>query len=602
MGILAAFIICIFCMGGMIYSIIWTKKCKCKYTSMYEKDLMYSILDQAETMVVIWKDDLSFLNMNHYMMVKLGYEEKEIQDLFRDLFGIDETNSKKTAAKMLCSNKNIEQEVPYKDGETKYVMWRSVIWCTCKDGVRTILSIGFDITEKVKLTSELNEHMQKIQRDAEVIQKLAFEDELTGLYNKRKFMQEGRWLLQNIRLEQKYALIYISIDKFSFLSNIYGQKVGENIIKKTSRIIRQLTPKEGICARKGEDEFTLLIPIKSQSDITLLCEGLAAHVSKIQIKPHIKYKLELLSAAAIYPDHGNSVEELYGNAAFAIEDMKIKGSKTLQVFDNNLKETIIKREVMAMELQEAINNNEFILYYQPKVDIRSNELVGMEALIRWKHPKKGFISPGEFIAIAEKTGLIIEIGKWALIEACRQNKLWQNRGYKKYRASVNISAIEFYQENMLEIIKEALNESCLDAEYLEIELTESMALINETETIQKLMDIKGMGINVALDDFGTGYSSLSYLKTLPIDVLKLDRSFIIEIVKDDISKEIVFTMIKLAEILNIKTVAEGVETKEQAELLKEMGCSIIQGYYYNRAVPPDLFEDIYLKGKKEIIL
>jgi len=253
----------------------------------------------------------------------------------------------------------------------------------------------------------------------------------------------------------------------------------------------------------------------------------------------------------------------------------------------------INKEIEA--LKKAIKKRQFILYYQPKIDTITQKTVGMEALIRWQHPQKGLLAPDEFIPLAEQTGLVIEIGKWVLYEACLQNKRWQDKGYDKYSVSVNFSALEFYQENVLELIKEALQAAGLEAKYLEIELTESMALIDKEETINKLKEIKILGIKVALDDFGTGYSSLSYLKALPIDVLKLDRSFVIEIEKDDISKNIILAIIDLAKILKIATIAEGVETKEQAELLKEMGCDMIQGYYYSRPLPTDIFEELYMK-------
>lgn len=250
----------------------------------------------------------------------------------------------------------------------------------------------------------------------------------------------------------------------------------------------------------------------------------------------------------------------------------------------------LESEVQA--IREGIKNNEFILYYQPKISTETGEVAGAEALIRWEHPQKGIVSPDYFISIAEKTGLILEIGNWALKEACMQNKNWQDKGYNKFSVAVNISALEFYQKNMPSMVKKVLDETGLEPRYLEIELTESMALIDKEQAVAKMNEIKALGVKIAMDDFGTGYSSLSYLKELPIDVLKLDRSFIVEIENDKRSRAIISSMIKLARLLGIITVAEGVESPMQAELLTDMGCDMIQGYYYSKPVPADVFESL----------
>lgn len=592
------YILCFVWLAVIVYMVVWVKNTRCKQTSEHERNLIYNILDKSETMVVIWKDNLSSLNMNNYMKTKLGYEETENKKVFDEIFRINEINRKDRTNEMLCARKNTEKIIDYQHGDTKYVMWRSVIWSTNKQGVRTILSIGFDITDRVKLSKELTSHAKEIKRNADTIQKLAFEDELTGLYNKRKFLIEGNAILEACKDDKQYALMYIDIDKFSFINSIYGEKVGDNILKKVAAVIKELIPKEAICCRRGDDEFAVLFEIEDESTINLLYQKLAAHIAGIQIKDNVEYTLDILAGAVIYPKQGNEINKLYQNVTFVMQDIKRKHIKTLGLFNSELKERVLQQQVIAMDIKEAIKNNEFILYYQPKIDVITEKVVGMEALIRWKHPKNGFMSPGEFISIAEQTGLIIELGKWGLLEACLQNKRWQERGTDKYTVSVNISAIEFYQNNMLDIIKEALKASKLDPSYLEIELTESMALIDKEQTIDKMNQIRAIGVKVALDDFGTGYSSLSYLKALPIDVLKLDRSFVIEIEKDGISRNITLLMIQLAKLLKITTVAEGVETKEQAELLREMGCHMIQGYYYSRPLPADVFEEAYMNIKQ----
>lgn len=248
-----------------------------------------------------------------------------------------------------------------------------------------------------------------------------------------------------------------------------------------------------------------------------------------------------------------------------------------------------------ISLKKALKNRELMLYYQPQIDSITQKMIGVEALLRWQHPQYGFIPPSEFIPLAEQTGLIIEIGGWVLREACLQNKRWQDKGYGPYTVAVNITTLEFYQQDLIDRISNILKLSGLEAKYLELELTESMALIDEQKAILKMEQIRALGVKIAVDDFGTGYSSLSYLKFLPIDILKLDRSFVLEIENDEISRNIILTIIQLAQILNIQTVAEGVETKKQIEVLKEMGCDRIQGYYYSKALPAGEIEALYMK-------
>jgi EAL domain-containing protein (putative c-di-GMP-specific phosphodiesterase class I) len=268
---------------------------------------------------------------------------------------------------------------------------------------------------------------------------------------------------------------------------------------------------------------------------------------------------------------------------------------TLRLEDMKRRVSKVYPRVMAKELKRAIKTNELAVYYQPKVDTVTGKVVGAEALIRWRHPNRGLIMPDQFIPVAEKAGIIIEIGKWMMLEVCRQNKSWQDKGYSKYRISVNISALEFHQSNLVEEIKQVLKKSGLEAKYLEIELTESKAVIEEDQTIDKMKEIKALGVKLALDDFGTGYSALGYLKVLPIDILKLDKSFITELEKDTIGRDITASIIRLADILDIGVIAEGVETRAQIDLLAAMGCHIVQGYYYGIPLPAHCFEELYLK-------
>ncbi|PHV70559.1 hypothetical protein CS063_09655 [Sporanaerobium hydrogeniformans] len=265
--------------------------------------------------------------------------------------------------------------------------------------------------------------------------------------------------------------------------------------------------------------------------------------------------------------------------------MKRKKKEKLKLLDD---------QVVSMDLRNAIQKGQFKLYYQPKIDSSSRQLVGAEALIRWEHPVEGLILPGKFIPLAEETGFITEIGKWVLQEACQQIKDWQNKYHQAIHLSINLSAIEFYQSNIVDIIKDTIQKIGIEAHLLQIELTESMVLIDIEQVIVKMQALQKLGIKIGLDDFGTGYSSLSHLQALPINVLKLDRSFITNIEKEEITRNIVQTIITLAKLLNLEVIAEGVEKIEQVERLQKMGCTLIQGYYYGEPLSKIDFERVYL--------
>lgn len=423
------------------------------------------------------------------------------------------------------------------------------------------------------------------------IERLAFEDDLTGIFNRPKFLAIVKETLLAAKCNGlRYAVVTFNLDNFHRFNDLFGVDAGDRILKAVANVVKYSPyEKDCTCARLGNDEFALLIKLDRDE------EHLESYISEISEKIQLytfrnydKMRLTISAGACIYPDNVDDYHDTYERSIFSMRIAKSDSNICYQAYDSSIKEMIIKRDILEKEIREAIEKKQFELYYQPKVDIINEKMVGVEALIRWNHPTRGIVYPGEFIYVAEEIGVISEIGKWTLKTACLQNKHWQEQGLGNIKISVNISSIEFYQADFVQIVKSALIETGLEPCWLEIELTESIALDNVVETIiYKMNELKELGVGISMDDFGTGYSSLSYLQNLPIDELKLDKSFIDKITHDETSKNIVSSIISLAKIIGLVVVAEGVEYREQFDLLKEMQCNTIQGYLFSKPLPQD---------------
>jgi EAL domain-containing protein (putative c-di-GMP-specific phosphodiesterase class I) len=294
--------------------------------------------------------------------------------------------------------------------------------------------------------------------------------------------------------------------------------------------------------------------------------------------------------ASIYPDHNTDVEGLIHNADMAMYRAKEEGRNSFQFYIPNMQEQSFQRLVMENHLRRALDNEELIAYYQPQVDLDSGKIVGLEVLLRWKHVTLGSVSPSKFIPLAEETGLIIAIGNWVLRHTCLQAIAWQNMGLAPIQIGVNLSIKQLQQKNFLASLQQIIEETNFDPHYLELEITEGIMMDNMQEMIQMLNQFRKMGIQLSVDDFGTGFCNLSYLKNLPLDTLKIDRSFIEYILHKDHDRAIVASLIGLSHSLNLKVIAEGVETQEQVDLLKSLGCDRIQGYFFHRALPAEEIE------------
>jgi len=440
----------------------------------------------------------------------------------------------------------------------------------------------------------------------EQIAYLAYHDNLTGLPNTRLFkdrLEQG--IIHAERNKNKLAILFLDLDRFKLINDTMGHGVGDKLLQSTSDRLQECIretdsvstlatqPFGSSVARMGGDEFTIMLEnVEGPQSVRRICKRITSLVNQpLNLDGQDVYTSTSIGIA-LYPNDGTSVDALLKNADAAMYHAKEQGRNNFQFYTESMNQMSSERMELENNLHKAIENNELMLYYQPQVDVATKQVIGMEALIRWKHPKKGFISPVVFIPLAEETGMIIEIGEWVIREACKQGAAWIKAGYQPVKISVNLSAKQLKEEKLNIIITKILLETGMPVKYLGIELTESAIILDPGVALSKLNKIKSLGIELSLDDFGTGYSSLSYLKRFPIDTLKIDQAFIRDIKIDQDASSLVKAIIAMAHSMGMNVVAEGVEHQEQLEFLAANDCDIIQGFYFSKPAPAADLEDI----------
>ncbi|NMO94367.1 putative bifunctional diguanylate cyclase/phosphodiesterase [Paenibacillus lemnae] len=426
------------------------------------------------------------------------------------------------------------------------------------------------------------------KKDQETIWHLAYEDELTGLSNRRSFQNFLSACTQPEDDEPAgaFTVFFIDLDRFKRVNDLFGHAFGDEVIKTAAAKLKSCLPPHGTIARMGGDEFTILIPeLNEREDIEQLGSRLVDEFTQPFPVGHHTVKLSASVGIARYPEDGSDADLLIKRADAAMYDAKQNGSAQYQFYDAKRDQTSMEQITLENDLEDSIQKNQMQLYYQPKMDIRTGEMTGVEALLRWNHPELGMVPPDRFIPLAEKSGFIVPLEQWVLRTALEQIKQWEADGYSVVPVAVNISQIHLMKPTIFQSITSTIKELDFDTRLLELEITESAMMYNEEHVIQILNDLKRAGISVSMDDFGTGYSSLSYLHSLPIQCLKIDRSFIKKLTTDADSRAIAEMIISMARQLNLTIVAEGVETEDQVGLLKELQCFNAQGYFYSKPMP-----------------
>jgi diguanylate cyclase (GGDEF)-like protein len=437
------------------------------------------------------------------------------------------------------------------------------------------------------------------EKDA-LIERLAYLDEITQIGNRNKLMVSGDELYKcSKELNCSYWVMVLDIDKFHIINDICGYSAGNLVLKNFAHLLCKHACKTGLVARISGDNFALVI--RDNGDVDLpktVIENIQSDLAELTKNKFATKEFSCSGGYALMPNDASTFAGVLDCAEFALSSTKDKNASIIG-YSKAMHDEIINNSKIEQELAEAIDNNELALYYQPKIDIRTGKIMGVEALIRWIKPDGTVIPPCRFVPVAEKNSkLITKIGDFVLAEACRQNKQWQDMGYPKIIMSINLTSEDFYKKDIKECIVNVLDKTKLDAKWLEVELTESLAMKDIDSAIKQMQGLRDIGIRLAMDDFGTGYSSLSYIKILPVTLIKLDRSFIVDLETDEIARLIVSAIIDIAKCKNIETIAEGMENPEQVRILREAGCDFAQGYLYGKPMPPEQIQMFMVENMK----
>ncbi|GGM27606.1 hypothetical protein GCM10011351_11800 [Paraliobacillus quinghaiensis] len=517
------------------------------------------------------KKDLPLVYINQGFINMTGYDSKDvIGENCRFLQGVDTDQRKVNKIRDAIKQKRSASVILKNYRKNGSTFWNQFIispaYNQCGE-LAYFIGLQFDVTEDIKE----KEHTEK------KIEKLAHFDKLTGLMNLDYFKRN---IQQVIDRHEGGTILRINLKRFRNVNNSYGEAQSDGILLEVSQRLRQVCPTTPMC-RSFADDFIILFPEKHP----LLVEDIIELLKQKLIKPYVlqgeEIHLDYRIGISKFPEHADDVESLLTFASLAMnEAAKEITAKPYVYFNSKLSERLEERMSIEKRFPHALENNEFILHYQPKYTTEG-KVVGMEALVRWLDPIVGVINPAQFISVAEETGFIVELGTWVMYEACRQNQAWQNQDLLPIPVSVNVSAIQFVHPNFVNSVEDILLKTGLDPRFLELEITESL-LIDVDHIISKLQKLKALGVSISIDDFGTGYSSINYLKDFPVDTLKIDRTFVMNVPENERDAALLNSIMQLGRSLGLTILIEGVETKEQLQFFKEHGGDLIQGYYFSK--------------------
>lgn len=479
--------------------------------------------------------------------------------------------------------------------------WHGEFWNRRKNGELypqwTNISVIKDKNSFVSNYVAVFSDITKIKHSEERLNYLAYHDPLTGLANRLLFNDRlGLAVNSGKRQNTKVAVLFFDLDRFKVINDTLGHKIGDLLLQEVANRIKECVRLTDTIARLGGDEFTLVLPdINDIEHVANVAKKILKRLAEVYNLDYHELYITASIGISIYPDDALTPDDLLKKADIAMYHSKERGKNIFHFFTEEMSKLSYDRLKTETQLRHALENQEFILLYQPFIDLNTGNIIGMEALTYWQ--RDGILTePGTFIPIAEETGLIISIGQWVLNTACKQNKLWQDQGYEKITVAVNISAKQFQQKDFFYMIKNALDKSGLEAKYLEIEITESIIMHNKEEVVSLLLKLRELGVQIAIDDFGTGYSSLSYLKKFPINKLKIDRSFVKDLVHNQDDAAITKAVISMGKNLNMNVIAEGVETSDQLNFLFENHCDNAQGFHFSKPIPVLQFTELLQKN------
>lgn len=543
------------------------------------------LLDNAKDIILFYDESGNIIEANAAAIKVYGYSYEQlismnISDI--SLSGPDCISSENIDE--ACGNGLILEAVHRKkNGNTFRVEMSSK--GTRFNGELVFINIIRDVTERKRMEEKL--------------QRLAYYDPVTDLPNKKAFNEYIMQELKNIDYNSEMlAILFVDLDRYKKVNDTMGHLMGDKLLKAAAERFTELTTGSIFVSRVGGDEFIFVQShIGSSEEAAELAYKILKEVKKPFYLDGNEVNITASIGISIYPKHGKDALTLMKNADISMYRVKSKGRNNYEFYTDDINKETYEELIIENNLHKALENNELVLYYQPKFNVSTGRVVGMEALIRWQSKVLGIVPPGKFISLAEENGLIVPIGEWVLRTACKQNKEWQDTGYYPMSVAVNLSVRQFEQRDLVETIERILKETGLDPKYLELEITETMAVKNMDSIIKTLRKLKEMGIKIALDDFGTGYSSLKYLRNIPVDTLKIDQSFVNDITSNPNYVAIIDAIIDIAGKLQLSLIAEGVETIEQKDFLSSKKCYEMQGYLFGKPMSKADFEAM-LKQRK----
>jgi diguanylate cyclase (GGDEF)-like protein len=461
------------------------------------------------------------------------------------------------------------------------------LWRAAGGSLLLLVIVGILDNLSRRLTASRQRAVEEHIANAARVEYLAFHDGLTGLPNRSLF---SKLLAQSIsqahRHHSQLAVLFLDLDRFKYINDTLGHEAGDQLLQEVASRLKECLRESDTVARLGGDEFVVILrEIDAEKYMTAVSQKIISAIARPFILLGQEFRVTVSIGISVYPQDGLDEQTLTKNADMSMYQAKKLGKNNFQFYSEKLNTASLERLSLESGLRRALEKNEFTLHYQAKRDMQSGRITGMEALLRWQHPDLGTVAPMQFIPVAEETGLIVPIGKWVLRTACRQNVEWQKQGLSPVTVAVNLTARQFFDKDLLLNLKEILAETGMDAQLLELEITESLLMRDAAKTLRVLQGFRELGVRIAIDDFGTGYSSLSTLTRFPLNTIKIDRSFIRDLTRVAEDKSLTEAIIAMGRMLSLTVVAQGVETKEQAEYLRQNACDEFQGFYFNKPLP-----------------
>ena len=556
----------------IIHSIAQSKVINNSLISSY--DVLQKILDNIGSGIIVCSKSTGNILFENDMASHVSEVRETIRECLEEVF----------------KNSDISDQLgtPMERYNTESGLWFEVRFSELKwiDGSDVVVATASDITQKKK-------NQQKIEYQAH-------NDFLTGLYNRMKCEVDLRKVIRRTeKAGLKGAVLFIDLDDFKHINDGLGHQYGDILLQQIAAGLTGIPGLRGHCYRMGGDEFVIIVEPEIFGDLDNIIGNITALFNKPWYLMETEYFCTMSMGVAVFPDNSVDVHEITRMADVAMYEAKRSGKNGYTYYSSEVENSTAKRLDIENNMRQAVSTGieEFVVFYQPVVNVNTQMCTSCEALVRWDSKALGFMGPGEFIPLAEYLGLITSIGDYVLEEACRRCKLWNDNGYPDFYINVNLSVVQLLQKNVVENIKRILDKTGVNPKNIVLEITESFAINDMQRVMDIITGLKKLGPRIALDDFGTGYSSLNYIKQLPLDIIKVDKTFIDDIVEDDYAQAFIKLIVDLSKTIGTKIVVEGVEHKEQFELLKSLGVDYIQGYYFGKPVPANIFEEKNLEGR-----